>query len=140
MLLRVSGQQCAILNCEVKKELQGIGKMGSGIVTGYDYKSSINFKSVLIPKPLPGGQSKFELVVGKQTFPLEAGKRFFFTNDFPNGINAFTVRGIDVSEKLDPTNLAAFITGITLMKEGQADVKMVVSANLVQLADCKLVK
>jgi prepilin-type N-terminal cleavage/methylation domain-containing protein len=94
------------------------------IATGYEYTSTVNFKSVLIPKPLAGGQSKFELVVGAQTFPLEAGKRFYFTTAFPEGVNAFTIRGIDVSEKLDASNMAAFVTGVTFMKEGPADVKM----------------
>src|SRR5262249_7767183 len=51
------------------------------IATGYEYTSTVNFRSVLIPKPLPGGQTMFELVVGDRTFPLEAKKRFWFGKD-----------------------------------------------------------
>jgi prepilin-type N-terminal cleavage/methylation domain-containing protein len=94
--------------------------------TGYDYSSSINFKSVLVPKPLPGGQKNFELVVGDKTFPLEAGKRFWFTEQgYPTGVPAFTIRGIDLSEQLDATNMAAFMTGITFIQEGNPRVRMV---------------
>src|SRR5262249_22653905 len=92
--------------------------------TGYDYSSSINFKSVLVPKPLPGGQKNFELVVGDKTFPLEAGKRFWFTEQgYPTGVPAFTIRGIDLSEQLDATNMAAFMTGITFIQEGNPRVR-----------------
>jgi len=97
------------------------------IATGYNYTSTINFKSVLIPKPLPGGQSKFELVVGDKTFPLEAGKKFSFAKDgdFPDGVNAFSIRGIDLSEKLDAANMGAFPTGLSFVEEGTPQVKMV---------------
>jgi type II secretory pathway pseudopilin PulG len=96
------------------------------IAIGYEYTSTINFKSVLIPKPLPGGQSTFELVVGDRTFPLEAKKRFWFAKDggFPDGVPAFTIRGINVSEQLDASNMAAFVTGITFVEEGTPQVKM----------------
>jgi hypothetical protein len=96
------------------------------IAIGYEYTSTINFKSVLIPKPLPGGQTAFELVVGDRTFPLEAKKRFWFAKDggFPDGVPAFTVRGISVSEQLDASNPVAFVTGITFVEEGTPQVRM----------------
>src|SRR5258708_2887184 len=78
------------------------------VVIGYIYTSPNKMKTVNIPKPLKGGQSTFELVVGNRTFPLEAGKRFFFITEFPEGVDSFTIRGINPSEKLDPANPNAF--------------------------------
>jgi hypothetical protein len=91
--------------------------------TGYEYASNINFKSVLIPQALPGGQSTFELVVGDKTFTLEAGKRFWFAKDggFPDGVPTFTIRGINLVEHLDPTNMNAFVTGLTWMEGNGAN-------------------
>ena len=118
----------------------------SGIVIGYTYSSNINFKSVYINKPLRHGQKKFELVVGERTFPLEVGKRFFFTSVFPEGVPAFTIRGIDESEGLvyelgeierarkprpeadHPVGIhhrGSFPTGPSFMKEGKPEVMMV---------------
>jgi hypothetical protein len=86
-------------------------------VIGFDYKSDSKMKTVRVVKALPGGQSKFELFVGGKTFPLEAGKPFFFTTEFPEGVDKFTIRGINESEKLDPTNPLAFPTGISWMDQ-----------------------
>jgi uncharacterized protein (TIGR03066 family) len=118
----------------------------TGIVTGFHYTSSIPVKSVLISKPLRGGQKNFELVVGDKSFALEAGKRFFFTSVFPEGVGGFTIRGINESEKLvyEPGEIertrtarpftnrplghhhrGSFPTGMSFVKEGKADVKMV---------------
>ena len=58
------------------------------------------------------------MVVNGKTYPLEAGKRFFFTGDFPDGVNSFSIRGIDPSEKLDPLDMRAFPVGITFMETG----------------------
>ncbi|OAI47271.1 hypothetical protein AYO44_09830 [Planctomycetaceae bacterium SCGC AG-212-F19] len=90
------------------------------IAIGYEYTSTHKMKSVMIPKPLKGGQSKFELVVENQTFPLQAGRRFFFRSagGFPEGVDAFTIRGINESEQLDARNNFAFPTGISWIEEG----------------------
>lgn len=111
----------------------------TGIVTGFHYTSDVPFKSVYLARSLRGGQSKFELVVGEQTFPLEARKRFFFTDHFPDGVRAFTIRGINESERVafEPGDLltrtggrpmterpfghhalGSFPTGVTFVKEG----------------------
>ncbi len=96
------------------------------IATGYNYTSSgNNFRAVMLPKPLPRGQKLFELVVNGQAFPLEAGKPFDFTQVSADGVAAFTIRGINVQEKLDPTNVTAFVTGVRFMSKGTAaDVMM----------------
>jgi hypothetical protein len=95
------------------------------IAIGYNYTSTAKMKTVMIPKPLPGGQSKFDLVVGDKTYTVEAGKRFFFRIDSPDGVDAFTIRGINPSEGLDANNMGAFPTGISFMQEGVTpDVKM----------------
>jgi hypothetical protein len=88
------------------------------IATGYEYTTAKNsFKSVVIPAPLPGGQSKFELVVGKLTFPIEAGKAFDLRSVSSTGVKAFTIRGINASENLDPQNPTAFVTGLLFMEQ-----------------------
>jgi prepilin-type processing-associated H-X9-DG protein len=88
------------------------------IATGYEYTTVKNsFKSVVIPAPLPGGQSKFELVVGKLTFPIEAGKAFDLRSVSPTGVKEFTIRGINASENLDPQNPTAFVTGLLFMEQ-----------------------
>jgi hypothetical protein len=94
---------------------------GADYVTGYNYKSSVKVKSVMV-KLLPGGQAEFELVVRDKTYRLEAGKRFFFKQDFPDGVDAFTIRGINLSERLDPNNKMAFPTAITFMQDGVAPI------------------
>lgn len=108
---------CALLPC-LAFGLAGCGNKSSDIVVGYDYSSSDFFKSVIVPAPLKGGQSKFELVVGGKTFPLEAGKRFFFKEEFPEGVKAFTIRGINPSEQLEAGNLNAFGATMTFANEG----------------------
>lgn len=119
----------------------------TGIVIGFTYKCNIPIKSVYISKPLRGGQKKFELVVGDKTFPLEAGKRFFFTTaGFPSGVSDFVIRGIDESEGLvyEPGEIersrgarpttdvplghhhrGSFPTGVTSLTGARPDVKMV---------------
>lgn len=88
---------------------------GKAVVIGYSYQSDSKMKTVRVAKPLPGGQATFELVVGDKTFPLEAGKPFYFTNQFPDGVDFFIIRGINPSEKLDPKDVRAFPTGISWM-------------------------
>jgi len=91
----------------------------AGVAVGYEYRSTHKMKSVMIPKPLKGGQSTFELVVENEMFPLQAGRRFFFRGaGFADGVDAFTVRGINEAEQLDPANSFAFPTGISWIEDG----------------------
>ncbi|MDX1963475.1 MAG: hypothetical protein SFX18_10000 [Pirellulales bacterium] len=95
------------------------------IAIGYDYESaSIPFRSVLIPGALPGGDDTFELLFGTLAFTLTAGVEFDFTSFVPDGISEFSIRGIDPSEMLDPTNPTAFVTGVTFMEAGITEVVM----------------
>ncbi len=96
------------------------------VVFGYNCTSTAKMKTVRIPKPLPGGQNTFELVVQGKSFTLEAGKPFIFTSQFPDGVDAFTIRGINASERLDANNPNAFPIGLSFMKENVlgAEVRM----------------
>jgi hypothetical protein len=126
----VTGEVLMSRTCLASLSCLAFGLAGCGsksdFAIGYEFSSSDNVKSLLIPQPLKGGQSKFELVVEGKTYPLDAGKRFFFTSDFPNGVNAFSIRGISLSEQLDSKNLNAFMIQPTFMFDGPAgSVKMV---------------
>lgn len=91
------------------------------IATGYDYiASDIPFASVLIPEPLPGGDSEFQLLVGSDTFDLIAGEMIDLTTIDPNGVREFGIRGIDPDEQLDPDDPTAFITGLSFVQGGAA--------------------
>lgn len=106
-------------------ELVTEGGIGKGVVIGYSFKSDAKMKTVRPAKPLRGGQAKFELVVGGKTFPLEAGKTFWFPNEgFKDGVDAFIIRGINPSEKLDPEDNMAFPTGISWMQAGAHEITM----------------
>jgi hypothetical protein len=105
----------ALLSC-LAIGLAGCGGRSDAI--GYQFSSANNIKSVLVAQPLTGGQSKFDLIVEDKTYPLEAGKRFVFTTDFPNGVPTFSIRGISPSEHLDSRNLNAFPAQLTFMYEG----------------------
>ena len=95
------------------------GQEARAIDVGYNYTSDYKMKTVMLDKPLPGGQSMFELVVGGRKFPLQSGKRFWFTSEFPAGVDAFTIRGINASEQLDlKTNPRAFPTAISWVEQG----------------------
>lgn len=111
------------LLCCLALGLSGCGK--SDYAIGYDFSSSDSVKSILLPQPLKGGQSKFELVAEGKTYSLEAGKRHIFTTDFPNGVKDFSIRGISPSEHLDTRNLNAFAVQLTYTYEGgSGQVKM----------------
>jgi hypothetical protein len=93
---------------------------------GYDYTTEgINFASVLIPAPLDGGDGTFELLVNGQSYELLAGQTFDFTALDLNGISAFSIRGIDPDEMLDPEDPTAFVTGLTFVSQGATVVNMV---------------
>lgn len=95
------------------------------IAIGYNYTTdAIPFRSVLIPEALPNGDAAFELLFGGYTIPLLAGDTYDFTTLISDGVREFTIRGIDPSEMLDPTNPVAFVTGLAFMESGLTDVTM----------------
>ena len=49
---------------------------------------------------------------------LAAGQTFNFLSLFPKGVSQFEITGIDPSAGLDPTNITAFITGLTFIGDG----------------------
>jgi hypothetical protein len=91
------------------------------VAVGYDYTvtGGPNFASVLIPDPLPRGDSEFLLELGSfGNFPLLAGTPFNLLGVNPLGFSSFRISGIDTDELLDPTNPTAFITGLTFTGTG----------------------
>jgi hypothetical protein len=90
------------------------------VAIGYDYATGLgdpNFASVL----LPAVQSdpyllSFTGELGGLPVHLLAGTEFFFP---AGGVDHFSVRGIDLSDGLDPGNVTAFITGLTFTGTGQ---------------------
>jgi hypothetical protein len=97
------------------------------IATGYDYSLDEGdplFASVIVPEPLPNGDASFALVVGEESFVLEAGEQFDLTQVDPLGVATFSIRGIDPGEDLDPEDPMAFVTGATFMEEREANVTM----------------
>ncbi|MGI9427739.1 MAG: thrombospondin type 3 repeat-containing protein, partial [Bythopirellula sp.] len=88
------------------------------VATGYTYEvegDHPNFASVLIPAPLPGGDAQFTVDVEGASFSLTAGQAFDFTAPFPLGVPAFQINDIDVGENLDPSDPAAFVTGLSFV-------------------------
>ncbi|MGH7090565.1 MAG: PEP-CTERM sorting domain-containing protein, partial [Stellaceae bacterium] len=50
---------------------------------------------------------------------LAVGTTFDFTNDgFLGGVSEFEITGIDPEAGLDPTDLTAFVTGLTFVSDG----------------------
>ncbi|MCU0670898.1 MAG: hypothetical protein MUF70_16335, partial [Myxococcota bacterium] len=125
---------CAGLACDFDLEPQGwIGVGPNGvpiyfdpdIATGYDYEiapGDPHFASAIVPEPLPNGDASFTLLVGEESFPIEAGEHFDLTQITPLGVAAFSIRDIDPEEQLDPE--AHFVTGVTFMEEREAKVTM----------------
>jgi PEP-CTERM motif-containing protein len=89
------------------------------VAIGYKYAigaGNPNFASVTLP---PVGDNLFFLsfllgqtITGQQ---LAANTQFFFPQ---GGVNAFEVTGIETSAMLDPSNVTAFITGLTFAGDG----------------------
>jgi hypothetical protein len=86
------------------------------VATGYTYTAgsqAASFESVLIPAPLPGGDTVLNVQVQGASYRVAAGERFDFTAVFPGGARSFRISGIDVAENLSPTDAAGFVTGLT---------------------------
>jgi hypothetical protein len=90
------------------------------VAIGYDYAIGLgdpNFASVLLPavQTDPFFLS-FLGEPGGLPVKLFAGTEFFFP---AGGVDHFGVRGIDISDGLDPGNVTAFITGLTFTGSGE---------------------
>ena len=111
-----------------------IGSVGPNSVTfidpfvavGYDYAIGVgdpNFASVIFPaiqnNPF---LLSFAGEPGGNPIQLFANQQFFFPS---GGVSQFSVRGINVSNNLDPNNVNAFITGLTFVGDGQFSGTMV---------------
>lgn len=92
------------------------------VATGFIYTDGAgnpNFKNV---DPVTNvGSGIYDLLVWNGTSfvlvdsTLDAGQTFDFTeNGFSNGVSEFEITGIDPSAALDPTDITAFVTGLTL--------------------------
>lgn len=93
------------------------------VAVGYTFSTEggfPNFRSVMVPAPLAGGDSQFAVEIGALSFPLGAGQLFDFTNEFSNGVSSFRITGIDAGESLDPDDATAFVTGLTFMSDPAA--------------------
>ncbi|MDJ0525433.1 MAG: hypothetical protein PX634_08955, partial [Microcystis sp. M53600_WE12] len=112
-----------------------VGDNGLGIINpiffdpivsvGYDYAVTGGplFASVLIPNPLPQGDSNFILELpGFGNYPLVAGTTFNLLGVNPLGFSDFRISDIDPTEMLDPTNPTAFVTGLTFTAAGTVTV------------------
>jgi hypothetical protein len=92
------------------------------IASGYAYATPAGgpaFQSVTLPIGI-GSNNKYTMIVNGYAFSLPAGKRFDFTQTgFPEGVNAFTVIGIDPGAALSLSNTHAFVTGVSFVSGGQ---------------------
>ena len=92
------------------------------VAVGYDYAIGAgdpNFASVLLPTGI--GDNLFDLFLwdGSQFVDtgndLQGGSQFFFGS---GGVGRFSIRGIETSAGLDPSNVTAFVTGLTFTAAG----------------------
>lgn len=112
---------------------------------GFEYTmaegSTTRFGSVLVPVALEGGDADFKVEFEGKSFPLKAGKAFFFTAHAPAGVQRFRITGIDPAEEIDPSQPGAFVTTLTFVDNGSAayDFTMVpISADTSPLASFTL--
>jgi hypothetical protein len=86
------------------------------VAIGYHYEIGLgdpNFASVILPSI---GDDIYDVFFQGLSHTVLAGDQFFFP---VGGLASFTVRGIEPSAGLDPTNPLAFVTGLTFVSEGQ---------------------
>lgn len=112
------------------------------VAVGYDFDMDAEsvgaFESVLIPAPLPGGDSEFLLEAEGVSTPLTAGVAVEFSS-FVNGpVRSFQIKGIDVDEALNPDDPAAFVTGLTFEPGTDEDVTFVMLPITVDTTDTDL--
>jgi hypothetical protein len=87
---------------------------------GFDYEIGIgNPKFASVQLPIGIGDSLYTLIVHGQAFGLAGGDTFdFAAHGFANGVAQFRVADIEASAGLDPSNAAAFPTGLTFTAAG----------------------
>ena len=92
------------------------------VAIGYDYAIGAGdpkFASVLLPTGI--GDNLFHLFLWNGTsfvdsgIDLTGGSQYFFGGE---GVDRFSIRGIETSAGLDPDNVTAFITGLTFVSAG----------------------
>ena len=97
------------------------------VAVGYDYvvNSGPNVASVILPEIGDGifdvygwDGSDYNLFLGEAL----ANIAFDFE---PDGVSQFQVKGIEVEEMLDPSDPAAFITGLTFVEAGDVDISQI---------------
>ena len=95
------------------------------IAVGYEYQvSGSTVTSVLIPQPLPNGDSDFIIVVNGVEYAISAGVTFDILGEtgISGGIESFKILDIDTGEALDPADALAFNTGLTFSNAGTVNV------------------
>ena len=105
------------------------------VAIGYDYilNSGPNFATVLLPTNIGDGIYDFWTFDSVLNAFVDSGIDITGgqTYDFGvTGISKFSIRGIEVSAQLDPTNVTAFVTGLTFTGPGVVNMDMLaVTAN-----------
>ncbi|MCP3870212.1 MAG: hypothetical protein GY703_19385 [Gammaproteobacteria bacterium] len=96
------------------------------VAVGYDYEvvSGPNFASVEVPATSLLDDTFTLTVPGFGPFLLQTGVAFDLTALDPLGFSSFRISDIDANEMLDPNDPLAFITGMTYVAGGIADVTM----------------
>lgn len=97
------------------------------VAVGYDYvvNSGPLFQTVLLPTGV--GDGLYDLWLWNGTgyydsgFDIVGGQVYDFG---ANGVQRFSIRGIETSANLDPTNTFAFVTGLTFAGTGTVSMSM----------------
>ena len=85
------------------------------IATGYTYEvTGAEFTSVQLPSFASVPDSDYTLVVNGMSYSATSGELIEFSSLTSETVSMFQILGIDVSLLLDPTDTAAFVTGIVL--------------------------
>lgn len=96
--------------------------------TSYLYTVSGNlFTSVLLPDPVPGGDSEFLVrygLAGEYTQTLTAGTPLNFSTLVPGGVPWFLLSGVDYDAAPDLSGTPPFVTGLTFANDGVAVVQI----------------
>lgn len=104
------------------------------IAIGYDYEAKDTntlFGGVVLPNI---GDGYFDLYVWNQTqgayvdsgTDIQSGVPFdFTTNGYPNGLDRFSIRGIETTAAIDPDDPQAFVTGLSFANAGSQNFEMI---------------
>ena len=115
---------------------------------GYDYEviSGPQFSSVIVP---PGyGDDKFDIYLWDGTefvlaaSDLDALTEYWFTDDGVSmtpgnydGVSKFSIRGLEISAKLDPEDPDAFVTGLSFVQDPNEIGEVILSMNPITVSD-----